>query len=259
MVLPKLSVRNLVRCLTFFLVIAGVIFHSPPNYVQLTDVNLSPFQTWGHIFGCDRLGRDNFALFSYGALATVILCVPAKALTLIFASLFSFLSYVGEGRFSILIESLFSVFLSLPSLLVALIIIGVFPETKLTIILAIVLSDWAMNYESLQAKIREVKGSGYVSAALAMGGKSNQIFLLHFLPALRILIEYLFLTGIPSVIMTTALFSYLGLDTSFFDWGPGLGEQISFSKDYFEKTPVSVIFPILGIIGLVYSFGRSEN
>jgi len=259
MVLHKISFRNLIRFLTLLFVVAGFVLGTPPNYVQLDDVNLGAFETWGHVFGCDRLGRDNFSLFSYGALATVMLCVPAKALTLLFASCLSFLSYVKEGRFSIFFESLSSVFLSLPSLLVALIIIGVFPETKLTVIFAIVLSDWAMNYESLQAKIREVSDSGYVSAAYAMGGKSNQIFLLHFLPALRILIEYLFLTGIPSVIMTTALFSYLGLDTGFFDWGPGLGEQISFSKDYFEKTPVSVVFPILGIVGLVYSFGRSEN
>ncbi|TGN19353.1 ABC transporter permease subunit [Leptospira idonii] len=251
--------RNWVRVLFLALVLFGCFKNASPNEVNLSFAGEKAFLSAEHPLGCDRLGRDNIALFSYGAVATILLCIPARAVTLLVSFFFSFLSYIRKSRYSLFVETFSSVFLSLPSLLVALVVLAVFPETKLTLLFAIVLSDWAMSYESIQAKIRDVRQSGYVAASLSLGGSSGHVFIVHFLPALRNLFEYLFLTGIPSVIMTTALFSYLGVDTSLFDWGPGLGEQISFSKDYFEKTPVSVLLPILGIIGLVYSFGRDEK
>ena len=41
-------------------------------------------------------------------------------------------------------------------------------------------------------------------------------------------------------------------------WGPGLGEQISFAKDFYSKSPLSVLVPAVGIFLLVYSFGKSK-
>ncbi len=51
--------------------------------------------------------------------------------------------------------------------------------------------------------------------------------------------------------MTLALFSYLGVSAGS-DWfGPGLGEQISFARDYAYSAPLALAMPIFGIIGLV--------
>jgi peptide/nickel transport system permease protein len=257
--MSKFSVRNLIRGCFFIFFLVGMIVFQAPNYVNLEQANLSALQNWHHPFGCDRLGRDNWAMFSYGTFTTVLICIPARIFTLFFASSFAFLSYFQKGRFSLFTDLLSSVFLALPSLLVALVAIAILPDSQWTIVIAIVFADWALSYETLQGKLREIKKSGFVSASISLGASSGHVFYFHLIPALRIILEFLFLTGIPSVIMTIALFSYLGINTNLLDFGPGLGEQISFSKDYFNKTPVSVLLPILCVIGLVYSFGRDDK
>lgn len=260
--MPKIiniSARNCIRFVFILFFLTGFILYSKPNTVHLELANFSALHNWEHPFGCDRLGRDNWAMFSYGTLATVVICIPARLLTLIFSGMLAFIGYLNRGKLSSVTDLISSVFLALPSLLIALITIAFLPESQLTILFAIVLSDWAMSYETIQGKLREIRLSGYVSASYALGGKSNHIFVFHLIPAMSHTFEFLFLTGIPSVIMTIALFSYLGINTNILDLGPGLGEQISFSKDYFNKTPVSVLLPILCIVGLVYSFGRDEK
>lgn len=259
MKVSKFSFRDLMRIMLFSMFLIGIILYKSPNYVDLRLANAKPFMIEGHIFGCDRLGRDNWALFSYGIFSTLFLCLPARILTLVFAAFFAFLGYMQNGRFRFLTDVISSVFLALPSLLVALVVIAVLPPTQLAIMIAIVFSDWAMSYETLQGKLTELRRSPFIFASHSLGASSLHLFYFHFIPAFKSILEFLFITGIPSVIMTIALFSYLGIDTDIFQLGPGLGEQISFSKDYFDKTPVSVLLPILGIIGLVYSFGRDEK
>lgn len=255
----KLSTRNFIRLCFFSIFFIGLVLFPKPNSVHLEFANLSALENWEHPLGCDRLGRDNWAMFSYGSLATILVCIPARILTLFFSGFVAFIGYLNKSKLSAFTDLLSSVFLALPSLLVALVTLALLPDSQIMVLFAIVFSDWAMSYETLQGKIREIRRSGYVSASIAIGGKSAHVFLFHLIPGLRNTIEFLFLTGIPSVIMTIALFSYLGINTNIFDLGPGLGEQISFSKDYFNKTPVSVLLPILCVIGLVYSFGRDEQ
>ncbi len=255
----KKKPRNFVRLFLLILSLIGFLSFPAPTNVNLEDANLSAFETINHPFGCDRLGRDNFAMFAYGSLATILVCIPARIITLAFSLVVAFFGYIQSYRFSLITDLFSSIFLALPSLLVALVVIAILPQTQVTVLIAIVFSDWALSYETMRGKLREVSKSGYTAASQTLGGGSFHIFVFHMIPALTNTLQFLFLTGIPSVIMTIALFSYLGLNTNMFDFGPGLGEQISFSKDYFNKTPVSVLLPILSVVGLVYSFGRDEE
>ena len=59
--------------------------------------------------------------------------------------------------------------------------------------------------------------------------------------------------------MTISIYSYLGINFGSEFFGPGLGEQISFSKDYFDKSPFSVIMPVLGIFLLVNVFNFKKD
>ncbi|MBE8398072.1 ABC transporter permease, partial [Leptospira borgpetersenii serovar Hardjo-bovis] len=77
------------------------------------------------------------------------------------------------------------------------------------------------------------------------------IFQNHIFPSAFPVLKVLFTTGLPGVVMTLALFSYLGVSAGS-DWfGPGLGEQISFARDYVYSAPFALAMPIVGIVGLV--------
>ncbi|TGK81299.1 ABC transporter permease subunit [Leptospira noumeaensis] len=254
----KLKVHIILRLFFFGLVFLGVIFLPAPTYVDLTNNNLPIFSP-DFFAGTDRLGRDNFALFCYGSLSTIVLVVPARIFTIFVSFLLSAFSLFFPKISDFILSGIVSVSLAIPSLLSALVVMSLLPENPFAIFIAILVSDWALSYETITAKIREIKQSSYLSASFCMGAKPYQLVLLHYLPALKDMFGFLFFSGLPAVVMTTALFSYLGIQTSIGDTGPGLGEQISFSKDYFDKSPVSVLLPVVAILTLVYSLGSNQK
>ena len=237
-------------------VIIGLVYFKAPVNINLLESSLDGFQTWTHPFGCDRLGRDIYALYAYGTFTTFLISIPARCITLLFSVCFSFLSYASGRYMNFLIDSFASVFLSIPSFLVALIVLYSLGSELFVFYVAIVVADWAFAYESIQGKVREVKESGFVIAAKTMGATKFYLFKVHIFPEIISMLFILFITGIPGVIMTVAIFSYMGIDFGTEFLGPGLGEQIAFSKDYFLVSPLSLFTPILGILFLVLSLGK---
>ncbi|ABZ95218.1 Permease component of an ABC transporter complex [Leptospira biflexa serovar Patoc strain 'Patoc 1 (Ames)'] len=249
---------NTIRILFFGTIVWGVLFLPVPSNVDLIHNNL-PFFSEGYLFGTDRLGRNNLALFCYGSLSTILIVIPARIFTIIFSFLISTVSLIFPKRSDFFLSGFVSVSLSIPSLLSALIVISILPESPFSLLVAILVSDWAIVYETLTAKIREIQTSPYIAASLCFGAKPYQLIWLHYLLALKSMFQFLFFSGLPTVVMTTALFSYLGIQTSVGETGPGLGEQISFSKDYFDQSPFSVLLPIIAILTLVYSLGSRNQ
>jgi peptide/nickel transport system permease protein len=247
---------NFLRIFLFITVAIGLVLQPPPVSVNLDLVNLGAWQDLSHPLGCDRLGRDVFAMYSYGVLSTILIAIPARILTLVFSIFISLASFTLGRLFSFFLDQLSYVFLSIPSLLVALLVVAGLGASFFSLPIAIVLSDWAVSYESLKSRLRELEKSGYVFSSYAMGAGKFHVFRRHILPGMFSMVWYLFVTGVPTVIMALAIFSFLGVDWSGDLLGPGLGEQIAFSGDYYGKNPSAVIVPIFGIVLLVLSLGK---
>ncbi|MEM7179355.1 MAG: ABC transporter permease subunit [Spirochaetota bacterium] len=252
------SFSSLVRVVFCLTVLPGLLLFPAPTRVDLHQTFLPTFASMEHPLGTDRLGRDIYALYCYGILGTIFTAIPARILTLAFSTVLSLFSYIALPSWQYILRTIASVFLSLPSLLVALVIVGSLGTSFWVVLVAIVVSDWALAYESIQTKVRDIQSAGYVIAASSMGAGKVHIFKNHIFSQLRSIQYVLFITGIPAVIMTIAIFSFLGIDFSGELWGPGLGEQISFAKDFYSKSPMSVLVPAIGIFLLVYSFGKGK-
>jgi peptide/nickel transport system permease protein len=108
----------------------------------------------------------------------------------------------------------------------------------------------------MKSKLKEINQSAYVLSSYASGASKGHVFRFHIVPSLVSLFSFLFVTGVPNVIMAIALFSFLGVDWSGDFLGPGLGEQIAFSADYFDKSPLAVIMPVFGIVSMIVGIGR---
>jgi peptide/nickel transport system permease protein len=238
--------------LVLFSSLTGLFLFDAPTNVDLDSSYCPSFQL-AHPLGCDRLGRDHYSLLVYGLWVTIIVAFPARLFTIFFSFLISLVASYLSNFWKDLVNSTSAVFLSIPSLLIALIVVSIFQASYFSFLLAIALSDWASVYETIQVKIREIKESKYVQVSRNLGAGNYYIFTRHILPELKNILVNLFVTGIPAVIMTVAIFSYLGVDFANDLFGPGLGEQISFSKDYAHVSPASLLIPVFGIIVLVLS------
>lgn len=243
--------------IVFFTLILGFFFLDPPIKVNIEH----SFCEIGsiHYLGCDRMGRSLLSLFVYGSISTILIAVPSKLLSIFFALTLAFISSTGGRFLKYITNSLSAVFLSIPSLLIALVVIYSFGNSLHIFILSLLLSDWANSYETLYSKLNETYSSGYVYISKNFGASKYYILKNHIIPQLFPILIIIFITGIPSIIMTIAIYSYLGINFGSEFFGPGLGEQISFSKDYFEKSPLSIILPILGIFILVNLFKQPRK
>jgi peptide/nickel transport system permease protein len=244
--------RKKVLIISIILLLIPALFMDPPINANLEKANLNPFSELEHIIGCDRMGRDLGALLYFGILGTLITSIPARSLSIIFGLILSLIHFLKIKPINKLLEVLSLVFLSLPSLVLAYLILFSMGKTILVLFLAEVLTSWPTIFESLSSKIRELENSNFVMMSYSFGIPKFKVFTRHIFPNLIRICSYLFLTGLPGTIMGLAILNFLGIDIGSDYFGPGLGEQISFSKDTFEKSPLSLILPILGIFSIVF-------
>ncbi len=232
-------------------IVLHILFSKPPKEVQLGLSNLPAFQKFSNPLGCDKLGRDILSLYTYGTLSAILFSIPARIFCLI-SVIFLNLLVFSLGRVAeVFMNGLSAVFISIPSFLLGLILVYSLGQSLFTFFIAIFFIDWATIYETYQAKVSEIKLSNYVLASKLMGATKFFIFKKHILFEIFSLSKVLLITGIPSVIMTIAIFNFLGIDFGSDIFGPSLGEQISFSKDFFDSSYLSLISPILGILILL--------
>jgi len=142
--------------------------------------------------------------------------------------------YLG-GWFDNLVMRFTDVIISLPSLVVALVVVMVLGKSIENIMLAIAVTAWPNYARLMRGEVLHVKEEDYVVAARALGRRWHGIVFRHVLPnAIGPLIIIASL-DIGSIVLTAAALSFLGLgaDVGFADWG----QMISFARDWILGPP----------------------
>jgi peptide/nickel transport system permease protein len=154
--------------------------------VDLMDSRLAPGMKAGDGFtmwlGSDGLGRDIWSGILYGlrislavgAISCLIAATVGMTVGLIAA-------YAG-GRIENLIMRLVDLQLSLPSILVALILVSMFGKGVDKIIIALVIVQWAYYARTVRASALVERNKDYVEAARCLGLSHTRIVFKHILP-----------------------------------------------------------------------------
>ena len=241
----------MVSCILSFLV--GMVFLKAPVVSNIQKSNLEPFQSTEHVLGTDRLGRDILSLLCFGGVGSFLIAVPARILNILISLCFSFLGFFGGSLMKSVITFLQTFTLSLPSFLTAFLFISVFGSNFFILIFILAFSDIGASAELFSNELNEIRTAAYFKISLSFGAGSIYLLKTHFLPGIFQTIQYCFYTGLPNFLISITLLSYLGVPILEEWMGPGLGEQISFSKDYFDLNPTSLLAPVLLIIVILFS------
>jgi peptide/nickel transport system permease protein len=229
-----------------------------PLEVNLEVSNLPWLEDSRYILGTDILGRDVLTQFFWGGVLTVIVALPVRFITLGFA-LFLHLLQWRFRAFSFGNQILTTMFLSIPSALLALLFAASGNGNILSALLALVLSDWAWAFGSLETKIKGEKKQAFFTASAVLGGTKLHQWFFHMMPILRPWLFELFLSGFSSAILTLSLLSFMGLGVrpvfGIMDWG----SQIAWFRGQMFDTPLPVFLPCLGIILSIVVIGKWRN
>jgi peptide/nickel transport system permease protein len=171
--------------------------------------------------GTDNLGRDLLSRMIYGGRTTIFIAVMATALSFTMGSLLGFAAAVAGGWLDTLMSRLVDLLMSIPTLILALVVLSVLPSTMLTLILVMGILDSTRVYRLSRAVAVDINVMDFVEAARLRGEGTRWIILREILPnALSPLVAELGLRFIYAVLFLSALsFLGLGVQPPAADWG----------------------------------------
>lgn len=216
-------------------------------------------RSWEHWLGTDYLGRDMFSRIIGGArtslVAMVVVLVSALAIGVVIGS---FAGYVG-GRVELVLISLIDIALALPSLVIALALMGVFSGENFAwmsdywkMILALTAAWWANYARMSRAVVVAELQQPYIEAARVMGASHIWIFTRHILPHVLGLVVVYASADAGALVLAIATLSFLGLGVA--PPTPEWGQMLVDGMSYIEEYPSLVIIPGLALTAVVVSF-----
>ncbi|MEK7832326.1 MAG: ABC transporter permease [Acidobacteriota bacterium] len=230
--------------------------HSPVEQQQFAaaaplEDRLKP--TAAHPFGIDDLGRDVMSRVIFGARISMEVGVTVVLISAFIGIIIGSVSgYYGGWVDRFFSGFLFNVFLSFPSILLAIAMVAFLGPSIRNLILALSVIGWVGYARLMRGQVLKVREYDFVTAARAIGANDFRIIFRHVLPnAIQPLIVQASL-GMAGAVLSEASLSFLGLGvqppTS--SWGVMLNDARSFLR----VAPHLLIFPGLAVMLTVMAF-----
>ncbi|OBP77765.1 ABC transporter permease [Mesorhizobium loti] len=207
--------------------------------------------TAAHLLGTDNLGRDLLSRMIYGARITLFIAVLATALSFSLGAILGFSAAVFGGWFDTLLSRLVDLLMSIPTLIMALVVLSVLPTNLVTLILVMGVLDSTRVYRLSRAVAVDINVMDYVEAAKLRGEGEVWIIFREILPnALSPLVSELGLRFIYAVLfLSTLSFLGLGVQPPDADWGGMVKEN----KDGIVFGIAAALIPAAAIAALAIS------
>ncbi|RCU43659.1 MULTISPECIES: ABC transporter permease subunit [Corallincola] len=202
-------------------------------------------------FGTDDLGRDVLSRLIYGArysfgssLLVVMVCALAGIIIGVFAGM-------TRGLKSSVLHHILDTILSIPSLLLAIVVIAILGSGLEQVLIAIGLAQIPQFIRTVNNAIRQEMSKVYVTAATLDGEKGARLFLFTLLPNLIEPIMVQFTISLSTAILDIAALGFLKLGAQ--APSPEWGTMLSGGLELIYRAPWTVAFPGFAILICVLS------
>lgn len=214
--------------LVVFLACVAWPFFLPSSLGEPSPNQYAP-PSWGHPFGTDLNGRDQFFRVLTGGRISLLVGLCGAAVSLVIGTAWGLVAGYAGGRLDAWMMRVVDVLYSVPRLIFILIAINAFNaqlqqfasgmgwewlvESSRIAILIVTLGviEWLTMARIVRGQVLALKSQQFISAAKVLGQSHAGILLRHLLPNLSgVILIYLTLT-IPAVIIDESFLSFLGL------------------------------------------------
>jgi|TARA_B110000116_G_scaffold196075_1_gene170835 peptide/nickel transport system permease protein len=203
-------------------------------------------------FGTDTIGRDVFSRTMFAYRTSFFLSLVVLLIAVPVGIFFGLLGGYFSGLFENILMRIVDVFLSLPALVLAMVIIGL-TENSMTYIMAAISLLWWPWYSRLVYSItKSVKNEDYIAAAKICGASNFHILFFEILPNCLPSILTKITTDLAFVIMIIAALGFVGLGVQ--PPIPDLGRMTADGMDLVFDSYWLSLFPGLAILFLVVGF-----
>ena len=207
-----------------------------------------------HILGTDELGRDVFTRMLYGSRISIAIGILPSLISLIIGVIAGLTAGYFGGAVDYVIMRVADVMLSIPSLLLAMVVMYTLGSSTVNLFVALSMTGWSSVARVVRSQTLSIKQSEYVEAARSIGVGKWRIMIRHILPNCIPSLIVLFTLNVPSAILSESSLSFLGIGIKLpaSSWGliVNQGRQFLFTQPWLCMAPCVAIM----IVVLAFNF-----
>ena len=241
---------GIIAALVFAAIAAPWLAPHNPHLVDAKHAFAAP--GWHYPFGTDDLGRDVLSRLLYGARWSLGLVFAATVLVLsIGVSVGVAAGYFG-GVVDAVLMRLVDALLAVPSLLLALAIVGIVGPGLMGMMLGLSGIWWAGYARVVRGMVLVIRERSFVDAARALGSSRLRIVWRCILPAIMPAVIVLASLELGELVLAISGLSFLGLGAQ--PPTPEWGAMLSDARVHFFDAPRLTLLPALAVTTAVFGF-----
>jgi peptide/nickel transport system permease protein len=222
-----------------------------PDRINPSD-RFAPPLTGKYLFGADELGRDVLSRIIFGWRASLnIAALSIVGATLLGATAGIVAGYFG-GWTDTIIMRITDVLFAIPTMLIALSVVGLFGRSEGNLMFALALGFAPSFARICYSAVLGVRESRFVEAARAMGASSTRILAQDILPNIMPLLMVQITIHFSRAMLAEAGLGFLGLGVM--PPTPSWGQMISTARQFFAWSPSLAFFPGVALLVAVLAF-----
>ncbi|GAB3598131.1 ABC transporter permease [Microbacterium tumbae] len=199
-----------------------------------------------HLLGTDPLGRDVLSRLMLGSQISMSVGVASVIVSGVLGTVIGILAGYYRGWFDDIMMRLVDLQMSIPSLLIALLVLYILGPSFLNIVLVLAITRWMVYARVARGLTLSLRDELFVEASRSLGASNLRILAKHLLPNLLAPILVLATLELAVMLLTEASLSFLGLGIQppESSWGLMLAE----GREYLTIAPWLVAVPGLAIL-----------
>ena len=208
--------------------------------------------SWAHVLGTDAIGRDILSRLIFGARLSLSIGLAVVAISVTIGVVLGLLAGYFRGLFEIAVMRLMDIILTLPSLLLAIVIVAILGPGLTNAMLAVAIVVLPHYVRITRAAVISEVSRDYVTAARMGGAGHWRVMFKEVLPNCAAPLIVQASLGISSAILDAAALGFLGLGAQ--PPAPEWGTMLADAREFVLRAWWVVTFPGLAILITVLAF-----
>lgn len=216
-----------------------------PQHIDLYARFTPPLHA-GHLLGTDALGRDIFSRLLLGARFSLAVALLSAFLGLAIGGTLGCSAGYAGGLWERFILRLADIFLSVPVMMLAILVIAVLGANQMHLIAVLALTSWVRFARIARAETLKLRTQTFILAARTLGASNMRVLFYHLLPALWPSMLTLGALESSRLLLMEASLSFLGLGAQ--PPAPAWGRMLADGRNYLTVAWWVTVMPGLAIL-----------